>query len=302
MKWCVVMLALSIASAGCTSAGLERATLGQAESLSDLRYKQVMENLAILADQPDRLPAFSLIFFGTTDVTDTAQLQTVPVWTRAFTKAPLTRTTFSENLDVSASRTVKDNWTLDPVTAPEKLKALRAACWWMIYGPDYLDPSSHQILSQWQPDCHGPPGHYFDVATKLAAIRRGWLHIDQCNHPPHDACYVGHCHHTYVWVNQDGFESLTQFTLVLQEIERMIVNDVYHPHPGITLAYKVDHVPASFNTLLPTHDPKDDPQIEAVATVTLNQAGRLATMKRRLENIQSSDPKLHSQIQATKTP
>jgi hypothetical protein len=49
----------------------------------------------------------------------------------------LTATTFgTQLLDMPYSRAIQQNWTLDPSIAPEKIRALRCACRWAVYGPE----------------------------------------------------------------------------------------------------------------------------------------------------------------------
>ena len=67
---------------GCTSTALKRATLFQAQSSMDLRYKEVVENLAMVASNPDILPSYSTIFAGTADINDTGKATSTSVWSR----------------------------------------------------------------------------------------------------------------------------------------------------------------------------------------------------------------------------
>jgi hypothetical protein len=108
-------------------------------SSTDLRYREVLENLAMIADNPAILPSFSSIYAGTTDISDTLQASSQTIWLRMLTKPFGSATLFStESLDVPATRAVKQNWTLDPVIVPEKLAAMRCACWWALFGPEHL--------------------------------------------------------------------------------------------------------------------------------------------------------------------
>src|SRR5690242_3030591 len=109
MRTWAILLGASVLSAGCTTLSLERNTLRQAGSLTDLRYREVMENFARIAANPTYLPSYSSIYAGTTDITGVAQVAGDSFWTRAFTKAPFTATTFSQDLDVQASRAIKQN-------------------------------------------------------------------------------------------------------------------------------------------------------------------------------------------------
>jgi len=126
---------------GCTSTALKRATLFQAQSSMDLRYKEVVENLAMVASNPDILPAYSTIFAGTADINDTGKATSTSVWSRIAMKPFRFASFFStQTADFLGSRAIKSNWTLDPVIVPEKLRAIRAASRWVILGPQNAGP------------------------------------------------------------------------------------------------------------------------------------------------------------------
>jgi len=234
---------------GCTNMALERATLAQASSVADLRYSEVLENLAMVADDPAVLPAYSSIFAGTAEISDTAAANST---TLTLVRASRGAVTFGmETIDVPLSRNIKENWTLDPVVVPEKLRALRCACRWILtrssdsasdgevhlakYKPpatcdhkDFVDPGfacDHKEV--------GNPGFYFDVMDRLKLIPPDWLHVGRRQEVSHDACYHAHCHDTYVWVTPDGIDGLTKFALVVQAIARVQIDTVYFPQPVI---------------------------------------------------------------------
>ena len=141
MRPIAITLALALGSAGCTSLALERNTISQAESHTDLRYREVVENLAMIAANRASLPSFSSIYAGTIDISDVQQMTSGTSVARFAKKKPGTTTVLSaELLDTQASRSVKGVWTLNPVAAPEKLVALRCTCWWVLFGPESLCP------------------------------------------------------------------------------------------------------------------------------------------------------------------
>ncbi len=75
-----IMLAVS---PGCTSLALKKATLFHAESSTDLRYKEVMENLSLIASNPDLIPSYSSIYYGSTDINDIGKATSTTLWSRA---------------------------------------------------------------------------------------------------------------------------------------------------------------------------------------------------------------------------
>src|SRR5262245_3838800 len=113
---------------GCTTLALKNHALKQEETPTEIRYREVLDNLALVANNPASLPAYSSIFAGTAQVTDTAQLAAnttiVPGAATQVATPQLTRAALG-------------NWTLDPLNSPEKLMAIRGACQWVIYGPGF---------------------------------------------------------------------------------------------------------------------------------------------------------------------
>jgi hypothetical protein len=250
-RW-IFALTLAALGTGCTSTALERRTRFLGESAADLRYKEVIDNLAMIAANHWALPAYSSIYAGSARISDTVSVIPSGAIAREAIKQGGTFTTLdSKMIEVQAQRMVTDNWTLDPVAAPETLAAMRAACWWVLDGPECLSPEGMAILSKnsEQPkpcdECGAPikppkqppsfpppelpPGHYFGVAEDLAKIPPGWVHIGKCRDVPRRACYKSHCHNTYVWVDAEGLAGLSAFTLVLQKLARTDVNSVYYP-------------------------------------------------------------------------
>src|SRR5262249_33483277 len=163
-----------------------RRTLALAESTTDLRYREVVENLAIIANDRWAIPSFASIYAGTADLSDTASAS-FPLVPYRTTLAPL----FAGTFDLSASRAVKENWTLDPVVVPEKLRAIRCACWCVLDGTLYTDAGHGVYLNDYKNSESSLPGYYFDVATHLqASIQKPWIHEGTCHH----AAYEANCH------------------------------------------------------------------------------------------------------------
>jgi hypothetical protein len=199
---------------------LEHHALNQASSVIELRYREVVDNLAQVADNPAALPAYSSIFNGIAQVTDTEQLVSTTQWQNIHGANPQ-RGYASEMANPQVSRVVLENWTLDPVVIPEKLEAIRCACRWAIYGPDHTGDYQGLLPS---PDQAPGPGRHFGVADRLAHLPPGWLHVEKRKSPPLCACYKSHAGDVWVWVTPDGLKGLADFTLVLQDIVRVDSN------------------------------------------------------------------------------
>lgn len=60
------------------------------------------------------------------------------------------------------------------------------------------------------------------IVRELLAIRPGWYHTGAKRDVPRDACYVGRSGKCYVWVDADGREALTEFTLTVLKLASLI--------------------------------------------------------------------------------
>lgn len=198
-RW-VLALTLMGAVGGCTTYALERHSVNQIASVSDLRYKEVLGNLARLAADSAVLPAFAVTADGSVQLIDIGTLDAKSLWGHMF------RGFISETLTGTASRNPQQQWTLDPVADEPKIKAQWYALLWVLRGPPPPCSEFADLLRK------------FQVDGELAKLPAGWLHIGCCKDVPKNACYHAHCHGTYVWVAPDGMAALSALTLVLLDI------------------------------------------------------------------------------------
>lgn len=227
--WVLLTLLMSTtAGAGCTTWATERHTVAQAATAEGLRYCEVLDALALVANNPGALPTYASVYTGTTKITDTGSPASTTVWAAKGFMQSTVHGFFSETAGSPspnsplANRTVIQNWALDPVVVPEKLEAIRCACQWVIYGPNAVCADCYGLLET--PDQVPFPGRHFGVADRLAALPRGWLHIGKRADVPLGACFKWHCGHTWVWVMPDGLQGLADFALVIQDIARVYAN------------------------------------------------------------------------------
>jgi hypothetical protein len=225
-------LAIVMSCAGCTSVALRRHAVNQAATVSDLRYEEVVENLAILADQPGSLISFSIVAGGVAKLTDTVQGQTTTVWDHAvhgFSKETLTGV---------AKRSPDLQWTLAPVASKPQLEAIRYACLWQLYGPP---PDDSEAMSLLRAPMYGEyNGYHVGAADQLRRIPPGWLHVGSKKDVPRCACYSAHSGHTYVWVTPDGMSSLSEFTLAILDIATLDPSALALQPPLVAVESEVD--------------------------------------------------------------
>ena len=140
---CLLLAAGLCCAAGCTVGRLRERTVNQGNTLPELQYQQVLDNLAQFAVNPSALPWQMNLKEGTSQVTDSlsggAALDTGPPvgW-------------FPQLL---GSRTVVAQWGMAPVVDPTELQLLRIA-YRRAYGlpdmpsPEFLDELAHELKDQ----------------------------------------------------------------------------------------------------------------------------------------------------------
>jgi hypothetical protein len=288
MKYGLLLLPM-LACTGCTTLALERHTLKQEATPTDIRYQEVLDNLAMVAHDPSALPAYSSIFAGTAQITDTAQL----VSTTTFgSKAA------AQVINPQLTRGALGNWTLDPINAPEKLEAIRCACQWVIYGQEFACHDCNGLLAS--PEQAPYPGRHFGVADRLSHLPQGWVHVGKLLEVPAKARYKAHSGDTWVWVMPEDMEALADFSLVLQDIARVDINSTtilfIRPTPSdfVFPANPLDKTPCCAG-------PYKDTKPNVIAEVSVDPCGCLMPdtpyYRWRTENV-GSDPSLRSQINA----
>jgi hypothetical protein len=214
MKYCMTLLPCIAVCTGCITAALERHTLSQVATPTDIRYQQVLDNLAMVAHDPAALPAYSSIFAGTTQITDTAQLASTTSFGPPGNGGQIVSPQFT--------RGVSENWTLDPINAPEQLEAVRCACRWVVYGEEIACHDCVGLLAS--PEQAPYPGRHFGVADDLAKLPVGWLRVGRRRDVPAKARYSAQCGDSWVWVMPEDTQALADFNLILQNIARVDIN------------------------------------------------------------------------------
>lgn len=106
MRIGALIILLIVTGSGCTSLALKRQAINQIETSADLRYKEVLDNLALFSDNPNSLPAYTLILSGTTKVLDQGSIGSAAnIGRETVGKAGATVTHFqSETLDIPGQR------------------------------------------------------------------------------------------------------------------------------------------------------------------------------------------------------
>ncbi len=121
MRQLVIGCSLLIVCSGCTSLQLQRSTINQAGTLSDMQFQQVLNNLAMFAGNPSAIPWQIDIKNGGSQVADFGSAGLAGSFGRMMGSlaygAP----------SVIGSRTVVEQWGTAPVTDDTELRLLQIA-------------------------------------------------------------------------------------------------------------------------------------------------------------------------------
>ena len=118
-KTLFVALATCIVSA-CTSWQAQENTLNQISTLEQMRYSQLLQNLANEIDREDSLPSLAVTSSGTATASNTGTVLA------NLMNYPLNFGHNTKTLSPSLSAQWQNNWTISPIADPQDLTNLRA--------------------------------------------------------------------------------------------------------------------------------------------------------------------------------
>jgi hypothetical protein len=194
---------------GCTHLALQKDTVRTTNTLADLQFQQILDNVARFHCNPDTVPSFAVASAGTVSVLDTAGAGVSPTYSPTLTFAqqgggalPILSLLFP----CTASRAVTENWSLMPITDADNLRRLRCAYRLLVMGES--TPNYEFCVKQMKEFFAGEEAGLADYYPP-----RGWYGVGGKKDVPKGACYVGcHCG-TYVWVLPGGMNDLALFTM-----------------------------------------------------------------------------------------
>src|SRR5260370_10694981 len=210
MRRAMLLIGLLSALSGCaTSSALRTDTGKTTNTLTDLQFQQVLDNVARFQDNPDTVPSFAVTTTGTVSLLDTTGAGVSPTYSPTLTfiqqgggALPILSLLFP----LTASRAVTENWSLTPITDADNLRRLRCAYRLLVMGE--ATPNYEYCRKQMKEFFAGEEAALVDYFPP-----RGWYGVGGRKDVPQGACYVG-CHGcTYVWVTPEGMNDLAVFAM-----------------------------------------------------------------------------------------
>jgi len=177
--------------------------------MSDLRYKHILDNLAMMVRNPATVPNPVAINGGVVQISDNGTGMASFIWN------PLTKpgTPVQYLLGFTGSRTVSEQWSLTPLHNPEKLQLMRCA-YQLLLDSDlvYRDDTEQKLRA------------FLGDEEFARAIPKGWFGVGTKHQVPRDARFCGSYHDVYVWVTDDGLDGLSRFYLTILRIALLEAN------------------------------------------------------------------------------
>jgi hypothetical protein len=223
---------LSVAGGCRTHLALRDSTLNTANTLADLNYQQVLDNLARFEKNPGTMPSLAVINAGTVNVADQKSFNgnatvapTITAVQQGGSGLPILSLLFNPN----AQRNLSENWSLAPVTDIDNLRRIRCAYQLLVNAE-----TSRECI-----DCQDLLRRFYEGEQDNldCVIPRGWYEIGCEKEVPKCACYVGHYCDLYVWVRPDGLDGLTRFTMTVIDLA---TGKPHAPTKTVQRTYKAD--------------------------------------------------------------
>lgn len=236
---------------GCTQTALQKHTVRTTNTLADLQYQQVLDNLARFHEEPDAMPSFAVVTAGTVSVNDQASTGFSPTYapTLTFAQQGGGPVILQMLFPFAGQRALTENWSLTPITDADNLRRLRCAFRLVVLGevtPNYKF-CSKELKEFFAGESAGLADYY---------PPRGWYCVGGKRDVPEGARYVGRYGRTYVWVADDGMNGLTLFTMGALDLA---TGKLRTPQRTLVRKYKGEPKPENLveTTVTSTEDDQD---------------------------------------------
>jgi hypothetical protein len=208
----LLVLSVTIASAGCQATALGNRTIRHAGSVTDVYYSQVLENLALTMADPSALPYFTDPATQSTTLQRTGQANYQLGWDLVLSPAQLLgRYLFDkQSSQIQGSQSTSLQWQGKTTDNPDKLLLMQEAYRTVL--------GQNNGNAKWLPMYYAVPSHQGSKLRYSSAIHPGWVCFGTKKDCPKGTRYIGHSGSVYVWVPNDRTEELSQFTLAILDI------------------------------------------------------------------------------------
>jgi hypothetical protein len=257
MRRAVLLVGLLPFLGGCkTQCVLRDDTVKTTNTLTDLQYKQVLDNVARFQHDPDTVPSFAVASAGTVSVLDTLGTGVSPTYapTIPYQLQGGGTETLTVLFPFSGSRAVTENWSLTPITDADNLRRLRCAYRLLVMGE--ATPNYEFCRNQMKEFFAGEEADLVDYFPP-----RGWYGVGGEKDVPKDACYVGCYCDTYVWVLPGRVNDLALFTMAALDLA---TGKMRTPQRTVVRTYIGEPKPENLVASVVTSTEDDEEALEAI--------------------------------------
>jgi hypothetical protein len=257
MPRCLFFAALLVSLGGCTHIALRDDTARTTNTLADLEFQQVLDNVARFQDNPDTIPSFAIASSGTVSILDQCGGGISPTYSPTLTfgqqgggALPILSLLFP----FTSQRSVTENWSLAPVTDADNLRRLRCAYRLLVMGK--ATPNYEFCAKQMKEFFAGEEAALADYFPP-----REWYGVGEKRDVPKNACYVGSHACTYVWVTREGVNDLALFTMGTLDLA---TGKLRTPQRTVVSKYKGEPKPENLIETKVTRTEDDETALEAI--------------------------------------
>jgi hypothetical protein len=198
---------------GCVTRALQSETVAATRTLMEAENQQVLDNIARFVANPGAMPHFAVVSGGTFQMSDTLGVTPALGWNQFGLTSVM--------LGFNGQRNAANQWSLQPVYDPDKLKKMRCLYRYV------TNPSNPNFCL----DCNEYFAALSTTAKTATPLTTATAHVnDGCGVPtgfyrcgrkcdvPACACYVAQCGDVNVWVEPSGLDGLTRLTLLVLDL------------------------------------------------------------------------------------
>jgi hypothetical protein len=243
--------------AGCQAYQVANKVVGQTSTISEVQYRQVIDNLAMAADNPGALPYFGVPASTRSTIQRSATasvglaftlLTAATISTTKTILGPLFGQTYLSGITPMASGTQQNiqefdaSANIDPVrqivmqvllhnalgipNVPYRESVARK----FFFAPDPKQEVVSQTETRNTTAMGTDPTYRAEFTLLFERIRPGWVGVGRRRDVPMKAAYVGHRGNTYVWVMPQDLDHLTDLTIAVVDISTANTSETGSSH------------------------------------------------------------------------
>lgn len=236
---CILSIPVVFLITSCQHLSLRNHTERQARTLTELQYRQVLDNIALFTINPNALPFYSVAGTGRTSNNYAPSPAGGLNWDLLnFNNGPPLFFFDKANISMTGTFTSNEEWDSLSVLNPDALLLMRCV-YQKVVGYPACDCDCEKKLQ----------AYFAGHPCYLEAMRPGWYGVGRRCHVPKHAAFAGRYGHRYVWVMPDGVDSLTRLSLAILDLATVTAPFVM-PNPQANLIRRLTETAKDLSSIL----------------------------------------------------